>query len=476
MSYIDVSALGFDDRGLDAFGNLPVAEPRTLFDAQQEYGLDTLRVWDATANGSLAIGHTNGTVTSGGNTVGPRSVNTGLTPITVSATDTHYAVLQSRQYVRYIPGKGHRTYITGVFAAGASATAAIVWRSSTSGSVVNTSIAQASWGVDKFNGTGPSGVTIDFTKIQILVIDAQMLYAGRIRVGFDVDGIVCWAHYIDIANNQSVPTMQAYNLPVRVEGRTGASSTAFRFGYFDSANGVYLETTRTSTGGTAYFECCSVQSFGGAEARGFPNSAPVGINTIAVTTRRPVLSIRPKATYNGKTNRAHIEEIEATLRATTNDSLVEFVVGGTLTGASWLTAGPRVTAGAFVTGQSYFILTVGTTNYTLIGAASNTVGLQFTATGAGAGTGTAAVAVSTVDYDVAATAIAGGVTVKCFFVTAGTGTQAEVSANEADIRSPLVLSQIDALTATQTAFSLVCTAFTGTSNVTSLLNWHEQVI
>ncbi len=40
-----------------------------------------------------------------------------------------------------------------------------------------------------------------------------------------------------------------------------------------------------------------------------------------------------------------------------------------------------------VVGHTYNILTVGTTDFTLIGAASNTVGVQFTATGVGAGTG-----------------------------------------------------------------------------------------
>lgn len=48
-----------------------------------------------------------------------------------------------------------------------------------------------------------------------------------------------------------------------------------------------------------------------------------------------------------------------------------------------------VNAGAFVTGTTYTIATVGTTNFTLIGAASNTLGLEFTATGAGSGSGTA---------------------------------------------------------------------------------------
>jgi len=50
---------------------------------------------------------------------------------------------------------------------------------------------------------------------------------------------------------------------------------------------------------------------------------------------------------------------------------------------------PAVTAGSFVTGTVYRILSVGTTNFTLIGAASSTVGVIFTATGAGSGTGTA---------------------------------------------------------------------------------------
>jgi hypothetical protein len=47
------------------------------------------------------------------------------------------------------------------------------------------------------------------------------------------------------------------------------------------------------------------------------------------------------------------------------------------------------TAGSFVTGISYTIKTVGDTNFTLIGASENTVGITFTASGAGTGTGTA---------------------------------------------------------------------------------------
>jgi hypothetical protein len=416
-------ALG-DGAQLSAFGRMRVAEANTLFDAQQEYGLNTRTAWDAAANVTLAAAASNGSASSGGNAVGPTDASTRMTPITVTATDTHYAILQSKQYVRYIPGKGHLIYVTGVFAAGAGATAAITLRSSTSGAAVDTTIQQASWSEDAFDGTGPSGITLDFTKVQVLVIDAQMLYAGRVRVGFDIDGVLRYAHEFNIANSQAVQTLQTFNLPVRLEGRTGAASTTFRAGYFDLANGVFLETTRTTKGGTISFICCSVQSEGGKEARGFPRGAGNGITTVAVTTRRPVLSIRPKATFNSRTNRAHIELMGSLLRATTNDSYFEIVVGGTLTGASFASVD----------------------------------------------------ADSITEVDVAATAITGGVTISAGTAVSGSGANAVLTQGELDTRHPITLSQIDALTATQTVVSVVCTSFSGTSNIAAELNWHEQSI
>jgi hypothetical protein len=47
----------------------------------------------------------------------------------------------------------------------------------------------------------------------------------------------------------------------------------------------------------------------------------------------------------------------------------------------------NVTAGSFVIGQYYTIREVGTTDFTLIGAVANTVGVLFQATGVGTGTG-----------------------------------------------------------------------------------------
>jgi len=50
---------------------------------------------------------------------------------------------------------------------------------------------------------------------------------------------------------------------------------------------------------------------------------------------------------------------------------------------------PAYAATALVNGQTYRIVTVGSTDFTLIGASANTVGTIFTATGPGTGTGTA---------------------------------------------------------------------------------------
>jgi hypothetical protein len=409
---------------LDAFGRLRVSEALTLFDSQQEYGLDTRTTWDATANGTLSTASSNGSVTNGSNSVGPTNANTRLTPITVSGTSGHYAVLQSRQYVRYIPGKSHLIFVTGIFSPGTVANtdarvgyfdsangiflkvtngvAGVVRRTSTSGSAVDTEVLQSAWNIDKMDGTGVSGITLDLTKTQILFIQAQWLGVGRVVVGFDIDGVLMPVHQFLNANTLAVPYTQSFNLPVRLE----------------------LRNTGASTGATIQFVCCSVQSEGGSEARGFPFSAPPTITTTAVTTRRPVLSIRPKATYNSRTNRAHIEDLVFTLRATNNDSMYEVVVGGTLTGAAFASADTN----------------------------------------------------STAEYDTTATAIANGVTIISGFVISGSGSNAGVTSRDTDIRNPLVLSQIDALTANQINVSIVCTSFSGTSNITALANWHEQVI
>ncbi len=413
-----------DSVQLDSFGRLRVSSPTTLFDAQQEYGLDTLRVWDGAANGTYTSLSTNGSATSGSNAVGPTDANNRMTPITCSGTDTHYSILQSRRYMRYIPGKGQLILMTGIFAPGAAATMSLVRRTYTSGSVVDNEVAQASWNIDKFDGTGVSGIALDFTKTQILVIQAQWLGVGRVVVGFDVNGVIYPAHQFLHANILTVPYTQTFNLPVRYEIRQASTSAVARCGYFDHANGIFLKASRVQSGGTIQMVCCSVQSEGGTEDRGFP-LAQGSLTAIGVTTRRAVLSIRPKATFNSRTNRAAIELADFALTAATNSAYFEIVLGGTLGGVpAW----------------------------------------------------TSVSADSVVEYDVAGTTVTGGAVVDSGFVLSGAGSTRSLATDQLSTRSPFTLSQIDALAARQDSISIVCTAFTGTSSITSAINWYEQTV
>jgi hypothetical protein len=69
------------------------------------------------------------------------------------------------------------------------------------------------------------------------------------------------------------------------------------------------------------------------------------------------------------------------------DYLCTFATSGTTLDA--IDSAYNVTAGSFVVGKSYTIRTIGTTDYTLIGAVANTIGVLFTATDVGSGTGVA---------------------------------------------------------------------------------------
>ena len=82
-------------------------------------------------------------------------------------------------------------------------------------------------------------------------------------------------------------------------------------------------------------------------------------------------------------------QLKVTLNGQVQTVDVDYTIDATF-GTVTLTNNPGVaTAGSFVSGQTYTILSVGNTNFVAIGANSNTVGVEFIATGAGSGTGTA---------------------------------------------------------------------------------------
>jgi hypothetical protein len=79
-----------------------------------------------------------------------------------------------------------------------------------------------------------------------------------------------------------------------------------------------------------------------------------------------------------------LKRVRRTLIAVAGTSTAAYIVG-----TQSYESEAAVTAGAFVVGRRYKIVTVGATDFTVIGASANTVGVVFTATGVGSGTGTA---------------------------------------------------------------------------------------
>ena len=136
-------------------------------------------------------------------------------------------------------------------------------------------------------------------------------------------------------------------------------------------------------------------------------SAPAAVNgvtSIGLTADKNIIS---QVTVYNNTTSSYINSnsydiviidlspiLEIYDEVTVGDSLTILTLEGNLIYINgeqikFTTVNPVLQSGNFKIGQKYTIDTLGTTNFTLIGSISNTVGLTFTATGIGAGTGTA---------------------------------------------------------------------------------------
>lgn len=218
-----------DSANLDAFGRLRVSQVKTLLDAKHlhdklPFTFDELLSGTATstfsANDSMVVMRTSA----------PNDV-------VIRQTHIHY---------NYQPGKGMTGLFTGTFKPQANIIKRVGMMQSlstvpydiddglylevvesglrfcirkTNGTVQTTVIPQSAWNVDRLDGTGPSGVTIDFNKAQIFTLDYEWLGLGRVRFGFVQSGKTYYAHYENHANTLVTPYIQSPNQPVRYEIR-----------------------------------------------------------------------------------------------------------------------------------------------------------------------------------------------------------------------------------------------------------------
>lgn len=303
----------------DIAGRLRVGSPQTIFDATFRYNkLPTLFVESLTGSSTS----TQNALTS--------SVN-----MTVTTASGDNVIRQTRRKFKYNPGKSQQILMTGnfgiaranvrkrlglfdenngVFFEQNGTTNRVVLRSNTSGSPVNTTIDQSDWNIDKFDGMGPSGVSVDFSKQHLFCIDFLWLGSGVLRFGLYLNDRFYFCHKIINTNVISTPFMQTATLPVRYE----------------------IENLNTSAGSTTLTQTCvSVNSEGGYSPVGFIRSVDNGITSRVVsnTDYLPLISIRIKSGFLNAT----VKLLKAVIFAETLDDInFQIMLNPTLTGASFV--------------------------------------------------------------------------------------------------------------------------------------------
>lgn len=340
--------IAFEDSfNLDAFSRLRVSQPQTLFAVQSQYNAESLRMEAGNTSDGVAPAF---------------SANTRMVTLQINAGAAGgSSFLQSFQYLPYQPGKSQMVAITGVLGTGTAgavkrfgygdAANGIFYeqdgtngiqfnrRTSTSGGVVNNTVTQSNWNLDKLNGTGASGITLDVTKSFILIIDLQYLGMGRVRIGFDIGGVIIYAHQFVNANVLTVPYMQTATLPILAEILAAAGLAGVA---------------------TASFKCAQVASEGGFSEDVGRDFSASGSVTAGSGTRTHILSLRPATTFNGLTTRGLIRIESMELIGGANPVFWELVIGAAFSAAPTFAAANATYSFAEIgTGGTFLNLTGG---------------------------------------------------------------------------------------------------------------------
>lgn len=210
---------------IDLFGRLRVSNLETLIDIKHipGLGINTMNVCQSLGgSGSATLGTNDPVVRMSVQSLGDS------------------AIRQSRLYMQYQAGKSLLIYMTGIINAypggnqtGTSAKLGyfdhlngtyfeyvggtgmqVVLRTSTAGSVVDNIVTQANWNQDTLDGSGPSGLAVDWTKSLIYVINLAWLGVGIVQMGIIYSGAYYPVHTYRNTALTSTYTATS-NLPIR---------------------------------------------------------------------------------------------------------------------------------------------------------------------------------------------------------------------------------------------------------------------
>jgi hypothetical protein len=318
-----------DSPSIDAFGRLRVSNPVTIFDSKQIF-----KDPDLPNNvENFPLFYDNQQISgSGSSTV--FNITTASTTLSVSNVTEGTRARQTKMRFNYQPGKSiliFKTFVLGEHVPGVTkrdglfdekngffledngSTYGFVKRSFISSASVDTRIEQSNWNLDVLDGTGTSGITIDFTKTQISVLDFEWLGVGRVRLGFVINGLIIYVHEFNHANALSTVYTSTPNLPLRCE----------------------ISNDGTGGSGSVTQICASIISEGGTNDLGVLRYASTNgnhVNADVADTVYAVLGIRLKSNYIGTS----IKLIDMSIISETNDDfewliLLNPTVAGTFT-------------------------------------------------------------------------------------------------------------------------------------------------
>jgi len=231
MSYFEKTQIyAADSPSVDAFGKWRVSNPTTLFDSKQIVDSGSF-YWDIKTVGSATVTWNSGSADS---------------TLKVTQTSGSRAIKQTKRIFNYQPAKSQQVICTGKFdgrvngikksfglfddndgfffqTSGSSF--GVVLRKTINGIKTDTFVSQSTWNLDKMNGIGPSGNTLDISKAQIYTVDFEWLGVGRVRYGVVQKGILIYVHEINNYNNLDTVYLRNPNLPVRYEISTQTNTT-----------------------------------------------------------------------------------------------------------------------------------------------------------------------------------------------------------------------------------------------------------
>jgi hypothetical protein len=328
----------------DAFGRTRISSPLTLFDSSHRY-----------ADNNLWSTLTGGTTTTSASA--QFNQNQGLVELKVDALSGSKVYRETTKVFAYQPGKSLQIMSTFTFSPSTTnlrqrvgyygaengiylelddSSLYMVERSLVTGTVTSTRTPQSGWNVDKLDGSGPSGITLDITKAQILFMDIEWLGLGTVRTGFVINGQFVPCHYFHHANLIDSTYITTASLPLRYE----------------------IENKAATSGPSKLKQVCStVISEGGYELRGLQQAASIPITaprTFAVAgTFYPIISIRLKTTPD----RLDAIIILTALSILGDGNGINYNwqvrASGVTTGGSWVDAGVDSAVQYNITGTSY---------------------------------------------------------------------------------------------------------------------------